>query len=149
MACFEVYRSLASGGIGDDFFDFLISISVSISCNDCCCLSSPATGQWFPYHVVKDTFVELPFCGSALPELLVIVVKAGPVFSEFCQAVLVHVLDPVKSSSASCLPHSSNVPKFLPSHIPWCPSSSWYPIQHLHKAPMQPYRLSSSSVTPP
>lgn len=43
-------------------------------------------------EVVKDTFVELPFGGSALPELLVVVIEACPVFAEFCEAVLVDVV---------------------------------------------------------
>jgi len=44
------------------------------------------------FQVIENTFVELPFKWSALPELLIVVVEAGPVFAEFDEAVLVHVI---------------------------------------------------------
>jgi len=75
LSCFEMYRSFAFRGIGDDLLNF---------------------------QVVEDTFVQLPFCRSALPELLVVVVQAGPVLSKFRQAVLVHVLN--NAFCASCNP---------------------------------------------
>ena len=34
------------------------------------------------YQVVEYAFVQLPLCGSALPELLIVVVETGPVLSE-------------------------------------------------------------------
>lgn len=45
------------------------------------------------YQVVKDTLVELPLGWAALPKLLVVVIKARPVFAELRETVLVDVLD--------------------------------------------------------
>jgi hypothetical protein len=52
------------------------------------------------YQVIKDTFVELPFSWSALPQLLIVVIKASPVLSELFQAVFVHIRDTVERLSA-------------------------------------------------
>jgi hypothetical protein len=54
-----------------------------------------------PYQLIEDTFVELPFLLSALPELLIVVVEAGPVFTKFCKAVCVYVFDPVTHEKVS------------------------------------------------
>jgi hypothetical protein len=54
------------------------------------------------YQVVENTFIELPLCRSALPELLVIVVETGPVFAEFSEAVLIHVFDAVSIDLSAC-----------------------------------------------
>lgn len=43
------------------------------------------------YQIVKYTFVKLPLGGSALPELLIVVVQACPVLSELLQTVLIYV----------------------------------------------------------
>lgn len=49
------------------------------------------------YQVVKDTLVELPFGLAALPQLVVVVVKALPVLAELLEAVLVDILDAVST----------------------------------------------------
>jgi hypothetical protein len=46
-------------------------------------------------QVVKDTLVERSLVSSALPELLVVVVQAWPVFSELLEAVFVDVAQAV------------------------------------------------------
>jgi hypothetical protein len=48
------------------------------------------------YQIVKHTLVQLPLGLAALPELLVVVLEALPVFPEFLKAVLVDVFDPVQ-----------------------------------------------------
>lgn len=45
------------------------------------------------YQVLVDTLVELPLILAALPQLVVVVVKALPVLAELVEAVLVDVLD--------------------------------------------------------
>lgn len=45
------------------------------------------------YQVVKYTLVELPFCRTALPQLLIPVVETLPVFTELGKAMGVDVLD--------------------------------------------------------
>lgn len=47
------------------------------------------------YQVIEYTLVELPLQRSALPELLVVVVEAGPVLAELSQAVLIYVVETV------------------------------------------------------
>ena len=47
------------------------------------------------YQVVEHALVEGPLELPALPQLLVVVVEALPVLAELCQAVLVHVVQPV------------------------------------------------------
>ena len=47
------------------------------------------------YQVVEHALVERPLKLPALPQLLVVVVEALPVLAELCQAVLVHVVQPV------------------------------------------------------
>lgn len=45
--------------------------------------------EWIPgvtYQVLKDTLVQLPFGRTALPKLLVVVLKACPVLTELFQA---------------------------------------------------------------
>jgi hypothetical protein len=42
----------------------------------------------------ENTFVKLPFLGTALPELLVVVVETFPVGAEFVEAALVYIFDP-------------------------------------------------------
>jgi len=49
------------------------------------------------YQVVEHTLVQRPLKLPALPQLLVVVVEALPVLAELCQAVLVHVVQPVAS----------------------------------------------------
>ena len=53
------------------------------------------------YHVVKNALVQLPFSRAALPQLVVAVVQAFPVFSELCQAVCVDVLKPIHPSGSA------------------------------------------------
>lgn len=45
------------------------------------------------YQVLVDTLVELPLGRSALPQLVVVVVKALPVLAELFEAALVDILD--------------------------------------------------------
>lgn len=85
LPCPEMYRGLALGCIRDNLFNFLDQPLSSLLRN----LMTDAA-----YQVVKDTFVKLPFLGSALPELLIVVVKAGPVLAKLRETMLVHVLDP-------------------------------------------------------
>lgn len=47
------------------------------------------------YQVVKDTLVELPLSRAALPQLMIPVVQALPVFAELGEAVGVDVLNAV------------------------------------------------------
>lgn len=47
------------------------------------------------YQVLVDALVELPLSGAALPQLVIPVVEALPVFAEFGEAVRVDVLDAV------------------------------------------------------
>jgi hypothetical protein len=54
------------------------------------------------YKVVKDAFVQIELVGPALPQLLVVVVQAGPVFAELVQAVLVDVGDAAEESVSIC-----------------------------------------------
>ena len=56
------------------------------------------------YQVVKDAFVEFPFGGPALPELLVVVLEAVPVLAEFDEAVLVYVFD-ARGEKLSAIAH--------------------------------------------
>lgn len=49
----------------------------------------------YTHQVLKDTLVEGPLEPPALPQLLVVVVKAFPVFPEFGEAVLVNVAQAV------------------------------------------------------
>lgn len=55
--------------------------------------------QWFgnnlAYQVVVDTLVELPLGRTALPQLVVSVVKALPVLAELGETVGVDILDAV------------------------------------------------------
>ncbi len=57
------------------------------------------------YQVIEDTFIELPLIRPALPELLVIIIEAGPVLSELLKAVFVNIWnaesDPSAISSAT------------------------------------------------
>lgn len=48
------------------------------------------------YQVIVNTFVESPFQGTALPQLVVASVKALPVVTELSQAVSVDILDTIK-----------------------------------------------------
>jgi len=86
-----MYRCLALGSIGDHFLNFLQGVLVI--CRYDAERKGTVRKSESPYKVVKDTFVELPFCRSALPQLLVIVVQAGPVLAELGQAVLVDIFN--------------------------------------------------------
>lgn len=44
--------------------------------------------------------VQLPFCGTALEETVVVVLKTGPVYPELLQAVLVDIFDAAAGASA-------------------------------------------------
>jgi hypothetical protein len=46
------------------------------------------------YQLVEHTLVQPPLLGPAVPELLVVVLKALPVGAELVEAVVVDVLDP-------------------------------------------------------
>jgi hypothetical protein len=87
-----MYRCFASRGVGNDFLEFLLCIS---KCKD---LKDGLT-----YQVVENTFIELPFRWSALPELLIVVVKASPVLAEFLQAVLINVFDPIEQEALAAI----------------------------------------------
>lgn len=58
--------------------------------------SCKSQGSWASstYEVVVNTLVQLPLGGSALPQLLVSVVEAFPVFTKLGQTVRVDVLEP-------------------------------------------------------
>jgi hypothetical protein len=59
-------------------------------------VSTAPDAQFRPtYQVVEYTLVERPLELPALPQLLVVVVEALPVLAELCQAVLVHVVQPI------------------------------------------------------
>ena len=92
----KVYWCLIGGGIWNDLFEFLQSQIRIIFLGQHGILGS--SGVW-SYQVVKDTFVKLELVGPALPELLVVVIKAGPVFTEFGEAVCVDVFEPVGEMS--------------------------------------------------
>lgn len=47
------------------------------------------------YQVIEDALVELPLSRAALPQLVISVVEALPVFAELGEAVGVDVLDTV------------------------------------------------------
>lgn len=47
------------------------------------------------YQVIEDALVELPLSRAALPQLVISVVEALPVFAELGEAVGVDVLDAV------------------------------------------------------
>lgn len=51
------------------------------------------------YQVVEHTLVQLPLIWSALPKLLVVVLQARPVLSELRKAVLIYILDPIRTVS--------------------------------------------------
>lgn len=54
------------------------------------------------HQVIKDTLVEPPLKGAALPQLVVVVVEALPVVGELLKAVLVDVLDTVCPALSAC-----------------------------------------------
>lgn len=54
---------------------------------------------WGTCQFLKDTAVELPFRGSALPELLVVVLETAPVSPEFLEAGFIDILDPIQRVS--------------------------------------------------
>jgi hypothetical protein len=53
------------------------------------------------YQVFEDTLVKLPLCRSTLPELLVVIVKAGPMLPEFRKTVLVDVFDSLQAPESA------------------------------------------------
>jgi hypothetical protein len=93
-------RGFILGGIRYDLLDFLVPI-ISIMPR------SSVHELGTAYQVIKDAFIELPFSRSALPELLIVVIQACPVFSEFSEAVLIDIFDPV----ASLVSKRSSTPK--------------------------------------
>jgi hypothetical protein len=61
----------------------------------------PGSGAPATYQVIENTLVQLPLGLTALPQLLVVVLKTLPVLAELFQAVLVDVLDPVQVQAVS------------------------------------------------
>jgi len=64
-----------------------------------CFVRGSVRNDLLDFQVVKDAFVKLPFRRSALPELLIVVVKTLPVFAKLSKAVLVYVFDNAPSTS--------------------------------------------------
>lgn len=83
--------SLASRRIWNDLLKFLSGQLVQATCHLECSL----------YQVIKDTFVKLPFLWTALPELLIVVIKATPMLAELSEAVFVDILNSVENDHVS------------------------------------------------
>jgi len=98
-----MYRCFTGWRIGDSLFKFLVEFRDRFEDREACCES---------HQVVKDTFVQLPLSWSALPELLVVVIQAGPVLAEFCKAVFVYVFYTVQHRNVSS--ELCNTQSFLP-----------------------------------
>lgn len=67
-----------------------------------CFASRGVWNDFLKFQVVENTFVQLPFSWSALPELLIVVVEASPVLAEFLQTMLVDIFN--YTPRASCDP---------------------------------------------
>jgi hypothetical protein len=83
---------LAFRCVRDDFFQFLRFSSVYTPQRTS--KEGIGEGEVRAYKVIENTFVKLPFLGTALPELLVVVVETFPVGAEFVEAALVYIFDP-------------------------------------------------------
>jgi len=81
-----------SGAPGIFFSSFCRIISTSVAN---LISSAPWALSRLTYQVVEHTLVQRPLELPALPQLLVVVVETLPVLAELCQAVLVHVVQPV------------------------------------------------------
>jgi hypothetical protein len=80
----QMNRHFSLRCIRNDFFEFLVVYLERYGAS---------RGRKYTYKIVKNAFVEFPLCRPALPQLMVIVIEAVPVFPEFGQAVLVYVFD--------------------------------------------------------
>ena len=84
LACSKMDWRLASRRIWNDLLKFLPKL-VQFTCHSKCSF----------YQVIKDTFIKLPFLWTALPKLLIIVIKAGPMLAKLGEAVFVDIFDSV------------------------------------------------------
>jgi hypothetical protein len=68
--------------------------------------------RWDTYQVLVGALVELPLKGTALIQLMVVVVEALPVVGELLEAMLVEVVDPIQRPMISIrsLIWDSNLP---------------------------------------
>lgn len=78
-------RCLASRRIWDSLLEFLNRVLAYVKNSLKCAL----------YQVIEDAFIKLPFLTTALPELLIVVIKASPVLAKFGETVLVDIFDSV------------------------------------------------------
>lgn len=95
LFCSEVDGDLVLGRIGNRLLEFL-GMRLAYA-------RGRGIGSSKTHQVIVDALIEFPLSLSALPKLVVIVLKALPVLAKLFQAVLVDVIDAASTQRTSVI----------------------------------------------